>query len=299
MANSLDKIKNIDFKQTILQPLEACIDAHYQATMQAQNHLMTHMFQRRPNGDYAPVEMTFEFSNQQGHHVLHVPMLCLTPIPSLQIQDISFSYIASVTHYEKNNITVNYRRTPLEETTQAETAIKGEMKVKLTAETADRPMGIAQLLELLDNHYPASGNHENLTYFPIATPEKPVVEPVTPDPDEPHVVTKEQKEAIANLLTSLQTGGHLLQNILNNLLQTAGTNASPNDKAIVDIVLKSAGGTIINVVRELHESLGISLIEAKKLVDNAPTTIMTGAAKDAAEALKAALVALGAEVELR
>jgi large subunit ribosomal protein L7/L12 len=100
-------------------------------------------------------------------------------------------------------------------------------------------------------------------------------------------------------VTSLQTGGHLLQNILNNLLQTAGTNASPNDKAIVDIVLKSAGGTIINVVRELHESLGISLIEAKKLVDNAPTTIMTGAAKDAAEALKAALVALGAEVELR
>ena len=141
--------------------------------------------------------MTFEFSNQQGHHVLHVPMLCLTPIPSLQIQDISFSYIASVTHYEKNNITVNYRRTPLEETTQAETAIKGEMQVKLTAETADMPMGIAQLLELLDNHYPASGNHENLTYFPIVTPEKPVVEPVTPDPDEPHVVTTEQKEAIA------------------------------------------------------------------------------------------------------
>ncbi len=70
-------------------------------------------------------------------------------------------------------------------------------------------------------------------------------------------------------------------------------------KTIVDIFIKSPGAQKLAVIKKIKESLTIGLKDAKDRVDNAPATIMTGVARDVAEALKAELVALGADVELR
>lgn len=71
------------------------------------------------------------------------------------------------------------------------------------------------------------------------------------------------------------------------------------EKTEFDVVLKSAGAGKLKVVKEIKSLLGIGLKEAKALVDEAPTNVKEGAPKDEAESLKAALEAVGAEVELK
>ncbi len=66
-----------------------------------------------------------------------------------------------------------------------------------------------------------------------------------------------------------------------------------------DVVLNSAGGSKLQVVKEVKNLLGLGLKEAKELVDSAPGPIKQGASKDEAEKMKAALEAAGAEVELK
>ena len=66
-----------------------------------------------------------------------------------------------------------------------------------------------------------------------------------------------------------------------------------------DVVLNSAGAAKLKVVKEVKGLLGLGLKEAKDLVDNAPGTIKEGVSKEEGESMKAALEAVGAEVELK
>lgn len=66
-----------------------------------------------------------------------------------------------------------------------------------------------------------------------------------------------------------------------------------------NVVLNSAGAAKLKVVKEVKNLLGLGLKEAKELVDNAPGNIKEGVAKEEGESIKAALEAVGAEVELK
>jgi len=83
----------------------------------------------------------------------------------------------------------------------------------------------------------------------------------------------------------------------------AGPGAAGGDAAAekteFDVMLKSAGAGKLKVVKEIKTLLGVGLKEAKELVDGAPCAVKEGAPKDEAESLKAALEAVGAEVELK
>lgn len=70
-------------------------------------------------------------------------------------------------------------------------------------------------------------------------------------------------------------------------------------KTDFDIVLDSAGGSKLKVVKEVKTLLGLGLKDAKELVDGAPTTLKAGVPKDEAESIKAALEEAGATVELK
>lgn len=78
-----------------------------------------------------------------------------------------------------------------------------------------------------------------------------------------------------------------------------GDAAAPAEKTEFDIFLKNAGGNKLQVVKEVKTLLGLGLKEAKDLVDAAPAMLKTGAPKDEANSVKAALEAAGAEVELK
>jgi large subunit ribosomal protein L7/L12 len=75
--------------------------------------------------------------------------------------------------------------------------------------------------------------------------------------------------------------------------------AAAEEKSEFDVVLAAGGASKLKVVKLVKELTGQGLKEAKDLVDNAPSTIKEGVAKDEAEALKAQLEEAGAEVELK
>ena len=77
----------------------------------------------------------------------------------------------------------------------------------------------------------------------------------------------------------------------------AGGEAA-EEKTNFNIVLKSAGGSKLAVVKLVKELTGLGLKDAKDMVDGAPKAIKEGVAKDEAEAAKKQLEAAGAEVEL-
>ena len=75
--------------------------------------------------------------------------------------------------------------------------------------------------------------------------------------------------------------------------------AAAEEKTSFDVVLKSAGAAKLQVVKAVKESCGLGLKEAKDLVDGAPCNVKEGVDKATADALKAALEAAGAEVEIK
>ncbi|WP_179344053.1 50S ribosomal protein L7/L12 [Winogradskyella ursingii] len=78
----------------------------------------------------------------------------------------------------------------------------------------------------------------------------------------------------------------------------AGGEAA-EEQSEFDVILKAAGGSKLAVVKLVKELTGLGLKDAKGLVDDAPSPIKEGVAKDEAEALKAQLEEAGAEVELK
>jgi large subunit ribosomal protein L7/L12 len=73
--------------------------------------------------------------------------------------------------------------------------------------------------------------------------------------------------------------------------------AAEEEKTEFDVVLKNAGASKINVIKEVRGITGLGLKEAKDLVE-AGGKIKEGVDKAEAEDIKAKLEAAGAEVEL-
>ena len=78
-----------------------------------------------------------------------------------------------------------------------------------------------------------------------------------------------------------------------------GGGEAAEEKTEFDVILKSAGGSKLAVVKLVKELTGLGLKEAKELVDGAPAPLKEGVAKDEAEGLKSSLEEAGAEVELK
>ncbi len=79
----------------------------------------------------------------------------------------------------------------------------------------------------------------------------------------------------------------------------ADAGAAVEEKTEFDVILKAGGPNKLAVVKLVKELTGNGLKESKDLVDAAPSTLKEGISKDEAEALKAALVEAGAEVEVK
>jgi len=78
-----------------------------------------------------------------------------------------------------------------------------------------------------------------------------------------------------------------------------GAGAAAAEKTSFDVILKSAGGAKLQIVKLVKELSGLGLKEAKELVDAAPKPVKEGVSKEEAESIKAQLVEAGAEVELK
>ncbi len=79
----------------------------------------------------------------------------------------------------------------------------------------------------------------------------------------------------------------------------ADAGAAAEEKTEFDVILKSAGGNKIAVIKAVREVTGLGLKEAKALVDGAPKPVKEAISKEDADALKEKLEGAGAEVEVK
>ncbi|SLN65864.1 50S ribosomal protein L7/L12 [Pseudoruegeria aquimaris] len=79
----------------------------------------------------------------------------------------------------------------------------------------------------------------------------------------------------------------------------AGGAAAEEEKTEFDVILKSAGASKINVIKEVRGITGLGLKEAKELVEAGGKAVKEGVSKEEAEEIKGKLEAAGAEVEVK
>jgi large subunit ribosomal protein L7/L12 len=75
--------------------------------------------------------------------------------------------------------------------------------------------------------------------------------------------------------------------------------AAEEEKTEFDVILKAAGASKINVIKEVRGITGLGLKEAKELVEAGGKAVKEGVSKEEAEDIKGKLEAAGAEVELK
>ena len=75
--------------------------------------------------------------------------------------------------------------------------------------------------------------------------------------------------------------------------------AAAAEQTEFDVILKSAGAEKIKVIKVVREITGLGLKDAKAVVDEAPKTLKEAVSKEDAEAIKAKLAEVGAEVEIK
>ena len=78
-----------------------------------------------------------------------------------------------------------------------------------------------------------------------------------------------------------------------------GGGGDAEEQSEFDVILESAGGTKIQVIKVVRELTGAGLKDAKEMVDGAPAPILEKAAKEDAEKAKASLEEAGATVTLK
>jgi large subunit ribosomal protein L7/L12 len=78
-----------------------------------------------------------------------------------------------------------------------------------------------------------------------------------------------------------------------------GAGEAAEEQTEFDVILKSAGASKINVIKEVRAITGLGLKEAKDLVEAGGKAVKEQVSKDEAEEIKGKLEAAGAEVELK
>ncbi|HBB9961552.1 TPA: 50S ribosomal protein L7/L12 [Vibrio parahaemolyticus] len=79
----------------------------------------------------------------------------------------------------------------------------------------------------------------------------------------------------------------------------AAAGAAVEEQTEFDVILESAGGNKVAVIKAVRGATGLGLKEAKALVDGAPAPLKEGVDKAEADALKAQLEEAGATVAVK
>jgi len=79
----------------------------------------------------------------------------------------------------------------------------------------------------------------------------------------------------------------------------AGAAGGGEEQTEFDVILKAAGASKINVIKEVRAITGLGLKEAKELVEAGGKAVKEGVSKEEAEDVKGKLEAAGAEVEVK
>lgn len=151
----------MDFGSLITAPLNACVDAQAQAATATAEYIHKVGFQYDEKKKvYMPVTCTFSYTtdNEDIEKQITIPLISVVPIPYLQIHDINLDFSTELTVEDGYHLVgkVSTRKKGLvttKETTEETSSYKSDLKVdvNIKASTADMPMGVSQLLRVMQN----------------------------------------------------------------------------------------------------------------------------------------------------
>ena len=244
----------LDFKRIIGAPLSACVSAQEEAAQATLEYINEVVFRRKDDDpdNLEPVTVTFYFESAGVVNRLTIPLLCIVPVPYLQIEQVNLTFQATVTESSMSDdrLQLKAKYSSPGDSGEESDASKAEYQnrrcidVNLCVTAADMPMGISKILEIFNNQL-VEVRQEEPSQLPKPAPQ-PEPEP-SPQPEsqsapqpqpapqeEPEAeevpakynvllltrVSKSQKSVIINVVnTHCRRGKRLSASALNNILK--------------------------------------------------------------------------------
>ena len=244
----------LDFKRIIGAPLSACVSAQEEAAQATLEYINEVVFRRKDDDpdNLEPVTVTFYFESAGVVNRLTIPLLCIVPVPYLQIEQVNLTFQATVTESSMSDdrLQLKAKYSSPGDSGEESDASKAEYQnrrcidVNLCVTAADMPMGISKILEIFNNQLVEVRQEEPLQLPKLAPQPEPEPSPQpesqsAPQPqpapqEEPEAeevpakynvllltrVSKSQKSVIINVVnTHCRRSKRLSASALNNILK--------------------------------------------------------------------------------
>lgn len=244
----------LDFKRIIGAPLSACVSVQEEAAQATLEYINEVVFRRKDDDpdNLEPVTVTFYFESAGMVNRLTIPLLCIVPVPYLQIEQVNLTFQATVTESSMSDdrLQLKAKYSSPGDSGEESDASKAEYQnrrcidVNLCVTAADMPMGISKILEIFNNQLvevrqeePSQLPKPALQPEPEPSPQpesRPVPQPQPAPQEEPEAeevpakynvllltrVSKSQKSVIINVVnTHCRRGKRLSASALNNILK--------------------------------------------------------------------------------
>ena len=197
----------LDFKRIIGAPLSACVSAQEEAAQATLEYINEVVFRRKDDDpdNLEPVTVTFYFESAGVVNRLTIPLLCIVPVPYLQIEQVNLTFQATVTESSMSDdlLQLKAKYSSPGDSGEESDASKAEYQnrrcidVNLCVTAADMPMGISKMLEIFNNQL-VEVRQEESSQLPKPAPQpepEPSPQPGSQSAPQPQPAPQEEPEA--------------------------------------------------------------------------------------------------------
>ena len=197
----------LDFKRIIGAPLSACVSAQEEAAQATLEYINEVVFRRKDDDpdNLEPVTVTFYFESAGVVNRLTIPLLCIVPVPYLQIEQVNLTFQATVTESSMSDdlLQLKAKYSSPGDSGEESDASKAEYQnrrcidVNLCVTAADMPMGISKILEIFNNQL-VEVRQEESSQLPKPAPQpepEPSPQPESQSAPQPQPAPQEEPEA--------------------------------------------------------------------------------------------------------
>ena len=197
----------LDFKRIIGAPLAACVSAQEEAAQATLEYIREVVFRSKDDdpASLEPVTVTFYFESAGVVNRLTIPLLCIVPVPYLQIEHVNLTFQTTVTESSMSDdrLQLKAKYSSPGDSGEESDVLKAEYQnrrcidVNLCVTAADMPMGISKILEIFNNQL-VEVRQEEPPQFPNPAPQpepEPSPQPESQPAPQPRPVPQEEPEA--------------------------------------------------------------------------------------------------------